>query len=596
MKLFDHASLGERSGDDSRTDTKGSAQGVISSLIQEVVDRNLLAHQKLPEPVQNIVSIVDGEVGIGKSFTLKKYVVENPACRTLIFLERKEGVQQYAEELNGVAIYSHMGKPSIGDQLDSALRQERSTVVMTHAALKNMLETGRHINVFDQFDLIAVDETFTSLSIYANDYDSLSEFIGTLCLLNISEAEEVGKIIKDVTNEVLRSYRNQVELLRFTNDQKTKVCSVIQSIKEGTSQNTNLSVDKIVNLLKFLSNIAYDQGRVFYVEKSNNSIHLISAWSFFPKNRSLIVLADGASKEGAIVAMKKHSPEVEVRLTNLRHVDWSGHTFHIECGASGKGTINDLSKKDKEKLIEILTNFDRGLVLSHKGIIEELSQNKLINKHDFIHWANHRGTNSYSNHKAMYILSLWWQPITEYSSKYLSEVNKEGYEPGEYEMLDLPIQTLTTEIKQAVGRINRNNEHEYVDVYIRFPKGEIGDLLERNLQQEFRGATFETETWYGLEPGSRERKVDDIVGTVGNNFPSTCLGMVHSLNNLVGEEHRRTLGGYRGRNRNQWDSFINKLNGGHGLICTTFKESGRRLDSRGKKLDPNTWVVYRARS
>lgn len=594
MKLYDSTGIGESACSEPEFVTKEKSNTIISDLIQEVVDRNKAPCDSLIKDVPNLVTIVDGEVGIGKSFTLKQYVQDNPDCKTLIFLERKEGVREYADELGGLPIYSERGRPRIEVQLERAIREEDPVVIMTHAALKNMLETGKHIDVFEGFDLIAVDETFTSLAIYANTYDSLSDLIGTLSLLNVPEAEEMGKVIKTVTDEILNSSCNQVELLNFTNEQKSKARRVIENIREGTNKNTYLSADKIEKVHSFLSNISYDQERIFYLERSANTLHFVSAWSFFPKNRSLIVLADGGSTEGAVLAMQKHSPDVEVKSVKLRHVDWSSHTFHIERGATGKGTINDLSNKDKEKLIETLENFDRGLVLAHKGLVEEISQIESIDKHEFIYWANHKGTNNYSNHKAMYIFSLLWQPAAEYSSRYLSEVNRDEYEPGEYELLDLPMKTMTTEVKQAVGRINRNNEYEHVDIYIRIPSGQRGEILINNLKDEFVGATFAEENWYGLEPGSRERKLDDIVQTVGRVFPATCLGWASPLNHLVGEEYRQTLGGYRARNRKQWARFEKKLLEEHGLECSTFGDCERKCNSGGNRIKPQTWVVYRS--
>ena len=494
MKMVENLRFGESSSEKIHLETKDEAEKIIAALIQEVVDRNRQSQTPSKELLKNLVTVVDGEVGIGKSYTLKKYVRENPGCRTLIFLERKRAVQGYADELGGLAIYSDNNKPPIEAQLGEALTGAERIVIMTHSALLDLLKDNRHLYVFECFDLVAIDETFTSLSIYDDDYDDYSEIIGSLSLCGAQHAEDVSKIIRSVIDKVLLSGKDQVEILSFTEKDRSVARSVIQELTESSGH--ILSNSKIESLIKFLNNVAHEHGKVFYIEKIGNKTHLLSACSFFPKNRSLIFFADGGSKEGSILAMKKYSPGVEVKSVMLRHVNWNTHTFHIERGASGKGAINNLGRRNMTRLVSSLSEIESSLILSHKDLADELRQEISLDRHDILHWANHKGTNQYSHHRRMYILSLYWQPPKVYSSKYLSEVDRGSYKPGEYESINLPVLNLTTEVKQAVGRINRNYEHDQVDIYLRIPDGELGDTLIEQLQREFSGATFVSETWY----------------------------------------------------------------------------------------------------
>ena len=292
--------------------------------------------------------------------------------------------------------------------------------------------------------------------------------------------------------------------------------------------------------------------------------------------------------------MQKHSPEVEVKSVVLRHVDWSGHTFHVERGATGKYTMTDLSNMDQDRLETMLREKKAALVLTHKSLADKLREpNSPLSHHSIIHWSQHRGTNDYSHHNKMYILSLWWLPAQEYSSKYLSEINKNSYKSGEYESLNLPNQSLTTEIKQAVGRINRNKEHNTVDIYIRLPKGKEGDYLIDSLSQEFTGATFEDKVWFGLESGSKSRKINELCETISSNFPKMDLGYPHPLNKLVREDYRRLLQNYRSRDKASWAKIGNLLKEKHGLACIRGKDSTKKIYMNGKKVIFNEWVIIK---
>ena len=79
--------------------TKQDANRIIYKLLDEVVSRNRSTAILNKSKPSNLVTIVDGEVGIGKSFTLKKYIQNNQDCKALVFLESIDGVHKYAEEL-----------------------------------------------------------------------------------------------------------------------------------------------------------------------------------------------------------------------------------------------------------------------------------------------------------------------------------------------------------------------------------------------------------------------------------------------------------------------------------------------------------------
>ena len=79
MEMVENLNFDESSSEKIQLETKDEAEKIITALIQEVVDRNRLSLTPSKELLKNLVTVVDGEVGIGKSYTLKKYVRENPS-------------------------------------------------------------------------------------------------------------------------------------------------------------------------------------------------------------------------------------------------------------------------------------------------------------------------------------------------------------------------------------------------------------------------------------------------------------------------------------------------------------------------------------
>jgi len=96
-----------------------------------------------------------------------------------------------------------------------------------------------------------------------------------------------------------------------------------------------------------------------------------------------------------------------------------------------------------------------------------------------------------------------------------------------------------------------------------------------------------------LETKWEQKRVEDILNLITENIPRPFFGGAHSLNQLVGIKHKRTVIDFRNRNKEAWTEVLGRLKNEHKFVCGSFRESGCILDAKGKKLPPDTWVIYK---
>jgi len=334
------------------------------------------------------------------------------------------------------------------------VRNDNNRIVMTHEMLKQLLSEEEKLDVFRGFDVIAIDELYRLFDNYTRTVASIRPM--TISLMDIEgSSEDVEQVCNFIqwlnfqSNKQREEGKKGVRVVNVEHLENVAFSTLIDKVDKLRGEITKQSKKDVIGFLEVLKEA---KGNVFYMERIDTGVVFTAVKNLFPTTRSILLLADGATRDGMTQALQKygHLHNVDPVVPYIPRGDWSNYSIDYET-VSTTG-VNSLSKKIKD-VSKVLRNSPLGLVVGHMNDIEQLEKENL--HHKLIHWGAHKSRNDLSEYDTLYVLSLFYKPFTENSSRVMGLSNPYVYKTGDYEAMNVPATSAYLDLIQVIGRMNR---------------------------------------------------------------------------------------------------------------------------------------------
>jgi len=494
--------------------------------------------------------IIDGEVALGKSEVMMTALAKMPTnWRAVVFIENRKTIKKLVEELNevidkdkGIAlavVSEEGGSGTVDDKFELAMVDEDVRIIFaTHAYYKNLLQEDQAQKIYDNFDVILVDEMFDTFATFVLDHTAIvGEILPTLYQYTINSSNSVITKVYNYFNSLfLQLYSGEGELRKKTqreNGGKYKVV-LAEEVPELPKELLEAAIEELEgkaplyvkkneahkNTIKYLKGL-FDRGNselgFFYY--GSGGIKWVWTYNYFPKDVSVVFLFDGARRLPEMQALKEYAAHrINLEFLDIKIRDYSNWTFEIQpmpTGKSANSTNDEISKKKFLSAIKVLSkkhSSEKILVLMHKDhkrpfVLNpedktsewETDHSQIPDNVELLSWGLHRSTNEYKDYTVVVVWSWYWQQEHNPAARMMSAFEGPDYEMGIYEDSDAAVNSTLVELKQGIGRIDRYfNSGRSITVYLTRPDTEHQikeDTVKKYLREEFEGAKFNQTEW-----------------------------------------------------------------------------------------------------
>ncbi len=353
------------------------------------------------------------------------------------------GTDAYTE---GDMTYTEVPKRDLEDNLDAPI------LIITHARLVQMLHKGTEDIVFDNYDLVVIDEEISTYQHIELSYHSIGKHILDILKNNFIEdnlIETMFNKLRDRLSKLRDTEGNGVHVINkytegrdYALDWSTLADRLEDIIKrEGTTLSHS---DKKILMSKVIAfRTISKQGRmkVVYLQKKGNQIGFNVMIDFMPIHISKVILDGTASINDTYKFLKKHIGDdvVDIKKYHTGVRDFKNMTINWYSMPTGKNSLSiddtKLSKKDYDKklpvVIEGLKNLvsntisrfskeEKVLFIIHKDNAIHLEPLLKGTNYSFLWWGRHVGTNAYKEYNKIVVYGLNYLPENTYTAQYFS--------------------------------------------------------------------------------------------------------------------------------------------------------------------------------
>lgn len=502
----------------------------------DIANRNALRKYSMndisEDKIQPRTVVFSSTMGSGKSTTLQHYLQHglNDSYKALIIVELIETCDEYEAVLkdkNAVAIHSK-NERDLYEYLNAPI------LIITHNRLTTLLKEGFADDIFDRYDLIAIDEqintyqhvsfTLKELTIdiipILENYNVLSqEDMGIFTFL-VDQMKELEKEHKGNAIQIHQRYTDEVENFLNLKSIAQKIQDFL-ALKGGKFEQARhyTKLDNCATRLRTLSKQGRMKVSFFQKEPLKTTFNVVI--DFLPIHISKVIFDGTASINDTYKLLNEHINKntVEVKhYAGLRTFTNASIKYYKIATGKSKLTISANKMQDNGKYakqiedvkasLEELVNGvkelypidEKVLFVIHKDNVELLSPMIINTQWDITYWGKHVGSNDWKDYSKVVIYGLNYLPEETYRAIFYSTMSsrtKTDIAPID----DLKAGLISSDILQAMFRgqirvaINNGNCKENTEIIISLPNNNLCDEILDRLKVIVPDAEYEEINW-----------------------------------------------------------------------------------------------------
>jgi len=524
----------------------------IFNTLSEVQRRNFIRRTDIEgldkEPPLNVV--YSSTMGTGKSTTVQhylKYGLDTKFFKALVVVELIATCDEYEEILKdrgAVAVHSDNGR-RLEDNLDAPI------LIITHNRLVQLLNKGVSDEVFDEYDLVVIDEqvstyqhihfTYKEINTYLKSllgeyYEGPIAEFGEFFLSSASEIKRVWEDKNDIqpVNKTTLKEPAIVDWSLYADDLEEKIPKL-----RGLNRSEYLKLEAIVNKLR----IGSKQGRLklLFWQQDKQVISFNVVIDYLPIHISKVMFDGTASVNDTYKLINKHIGEGTIEVREYHKLrSFKNATIKWYKTATGKSSLtassNPISQKKKyeQEVLDVDTSLDslvhntisrygkeeRVLFIVHKDNAEILEDKIKDTNYSVTYWGKHVGSNEWKDCSKIVVYGLNFFPENVYSAIYYSTYGA-NTELGIHPINDLKAGLLTVDILQGIfrGQLRTVSDKDSncpigTEVILSLPNDPIHESILKRMKVVLHDATFE-EIQDGAEPikanSANTKKMQELI-------------------------------------------------------------------------------------